>query len=114
MLNYIWITLIALGILAAAGSDIADEAGNRYRNGVPFDAAFEVSKSLPGLHPSWEGTIVLSAGEYNARYGPGAADSTVRVPAVLTADASGGATVAITVGENSPARWKEMALHAAE
>jgi len=114
MLNYIWISLIALGIFVAAGSDIADEAGNRYRNGVPLDVRFEVSKSLSGLRPSWEGRIHLTAPEFNALYGQGAADSAVNEPAVVTPDPSGPATVAITIGEASPARWKEMAAHAAE
>ena len=114
MLNYIWISLIVLGILVAAGSDIADEAGNTYRNGIPLDARFEIAKRPAALRPTWEGTIQISADEFNGFYGPGAADSTVRVPAVITVDASGRSTAAIAIGESSPLRWREMARHAAE
>jgi spore maturation protein A len=109
MLNYIWISLIVLGIVVAAGSDITDEAGNRFRNGIPLDAAFEATKQPSPLRPAWEGTVVLSAGDFNAFYGPGGADAPVRVPAVISVDASGRQTLAMDVGESAPVRWKEMA-----
>lgn len=114
MLNYIWISLILLGILVAAGSDIADEAGNTYRNGIPLDVRFEVAKHPSPLRSAWEGTVVLSAEEFNAFYGPGAADSAVRQPAIISVDASGRSTVVMAINESSPPRWKEMARHAAE
>ena len=109
MLNYIWISLVALGIFVAAGSDIADEAGNTYRNGSPLDARFEVAKRPSPLRSAWEGTMVLSADEFNLFYGPGAADSAVRQPAVISADPSGRLTAVIAIGETSPLRWREMA-----
>ncbi len=114
MLNYIWISLIALGILTAAGGDIADEARNPYRNGMSLDARFEVTKRPSALRSAWEGTVVLSAGEFNAFYGAGASDSTVRQAAVIAADASGRLTLTMTPGESAPPRWKEMARRAAE
>jgi spore maturation protein A len=114
MLNYIWISLIALGILVAAGSDIADEAGNTYRNGIPLDVRFQVARRPTPLRSTWEGTIVLSAADFNGFYGPGAADSDVSQPATLSTDGSGRSTVVIAIGESSPPRWKEMARHAAE
>ena len=114
MLNYIWISLILLGVLVAAGSDIADEAGNTYRNGIPLDVRFDVAKHPSPLRSTWEGTIQLSAGEFNTFYGPGAADSAVRQPAIISVDASGRSTVSMPIGESSPLRWREMARHAAE
>jgi spore maturation protein A len=114
MLNYIWISLIALGILVAAGGDIADEARNPYRNGIALEAKFEVAKRPSPLRSAWEGTVVIPAAEFNAFYGAGAADSTVRQPAVIAADASGRLTLTMTPGESSPPRWKEMARRGAE
>ncbi|HTY59115.1 MAG TPA: nucleoside recognition domain-containing protein [Bacteroidota bacterium] len=114
MLNYIWISLIALGIVVAAGSDIADEAGNTYRNGIPLDARFEVTRRPSPLRATWEGRVVLSAAAFNAFYGPAAADSAVAESAVISTDASGGMRLVMTPGEAAPARWKAMALHAAE
>ena len=95
MLNYIWISLIALGILAAAGSDVADEVENTYRNGIPLDVRFDVIRRPSPLRSAWEGTILLSAGEFASFYGPGSADSAVSQPAVITVDAGGRASLAM-------------------
>jgi len=39
MLNYVWIALVIIGILVAAGNDISDEIRNTYRNDIPLEAA---------------------------------------------------------------------------
>ncbi len=114
MLNYIWISLIALGIVVAAGSDIADEAGNTYRNGIPLDLHFTIARRPSPLRSTWEGSLVITRDEFNAFYGPGAADSSVNQPAVIAADAAGRLTLAMNAGESAPRFWREMALHAAE
>jgi len=112
MLNYIWISLIALGILAAAGSDIADEAGNTYRNGVAIPVKFTVTRRATPLRGSWEGTIDLPAGAFNAVYGAGAADSSVAQRASLVTDGTGGGRCTMPVDASTPLRWREMARHA--
>ena len=114
MLNYIWISLIILGILVAAGSDAADELGNTYRNGISLEVRFVVAKRPSPLRSAWEGTIVLSAAEFNSLYGPGSADSAVNQPAMVSVDASGRSTVTMTAGSGTPRLWAEMAKHAAD
>jgi len=114
MLNYIWISLIVLGILVAAGNDAADEMENTYRNGVPLDVRFEIAKRPTPLRSTWEGTIVLSAAEFNSLYGPGSADSAVDQPATISADGSGRSTVTMAAGPGTPRLWAEMARHAAD
>ncbi|HTO95323.1 MAG TPA: nucleoside recognition domain-containing protein [Bacteroidota bacterium] len=112
MLNYIWISLVALGILAAAGSDIADEAGNTYRNGVPIPVTFTVTRRASPLRTSWEGTLNCPAAAFNAVYGPGAADSAVHQRATLVSDGAGGGRLTMGIDAASPHRWSEMARHA--
>ena len=112
MLNYIWISLIALGILAAAGGDIADDAGNTYRNGVAFPVTFTVARRASPLRAAWEGTVDCPAGAFNAVYGAGAADSAVIQRASLVTDGAGGGRLTMAVDAASPARWREMARHA--
>ena len=114
MLNYIWISLIILGILVAAGSDAADELGNTYRNGISLEVRFVVAKRPSPLRSAWEGTIVLNAAEFNSLYGPGSADSAVNQPAMVSVDASGRSTVTMTAGAGTPRLWAEMAKHAAD
>ena len=112
MLNYIWISLIVLGILVAAGNDLRDEMENTYRNGVPFPATFAVQKTPGPLRSSWEGEVVVSPAAFNAFYGVGDATVEFRQPATMTTTA-GKSTLLLSVGEGAPMRWKEMAKGAA-
>lgn len=43
MLNYVWIGLVIVGVLTAAGNDIYDSATNRYRNGVDFELQYDTT-----------------------------------------------------------------------
>ena len=112
MLNYIWIALIVLGILAAAGSDIADEAGNTYRNGAPIPVTFAPAHRPAVAGESWEGTLSIAAAAFNRVYGPGAADSAVVQRATFVPDGRGGGRLAMSMGAGSPPRWRAMARHA--
>lgn len=109
MLNYIWLSLIVIGILAAAGSDIYDEARNTNRNGVPLEAAVEVRKSLNTIV---EGDIVIPAESFNAFYGT-SATTVVRQPITITTSANGAQTFALPMNDASPKQWKDMAKGAA-
>ncbi len=112
MLNYIWIGLIAVGILVAAGNDIRDEVQNPYRNGVPLDARFEVQKSPTPLRATWEGELVVPAGRFAAFYGVQAPAADVRQPVTLSIAQSGEASLQLAAGEETPPLWKEMAKYA--
>ncbi|HEX9006011.1 MAG TPA: hypothetical protein VF889_01860, partial [Bacteroidota bacterium] len=59
MLNYIWIGLIAIGILTAVGVDVRNEVINPYRNEVPLEATFVPDKRPGPLRSSWEGNLVI-------------------------------------------------------
>jgi len=113
MLNYIWISLIAIGILVAVGNDVRDEAQNTYRNGVPFEASIVIQKSPTPLRQTWEGDLVLTADAYNSYYGIIAATSEIRQPVVISAVPSGEPTIAVPIGPATPDRWKDMAKAAA-
>jgi spore maturation protein A len=43
MLNYVWIGLVIIGVLTAAGNDIYDSATNRYRNGADFELQYDTT-----------------------------------------------------------------------
>ena len=42
MLNYVWISLIIVGLLVGVGKDVSDEVRNTSRNGVAFEATVQV------------------------------------------------------------------------
>ena len=109
MLNYVWMSLIVIGLLVGAGKDISDEVRNTYRNGVPMDAIMHVEKTPTALRQTWEGELVISAEAFNRFYGITSAASEVRQPVEMTTLSSGKTTITILVDDSSPLFWKEMA-----
>jgi spore maturation protein A len=106
MLNYIWISLIAVAILAAAGNDVRDELNNTYRNGVPLTAHIRLERGRPLQR---EGELVLSADAFNAFYGVSSATGEIRQPIILITPANGESRIVLSVGDSSPGVWREMA-----
>ena len=112
MLNYIWIALIALGIVVAVGNDVSDEVQNRYRNGFLVDATVEIQKSPTALRSTWEGELVLSAEAFNVLYPTHSTAGQIRQPVTVSTGGEGGASLIMPVVESTPAIWKEMAKFA--
>jgi spore maturation protein A len=98
MLNYVWIGLVLIGVLAAAGSDIYDASTNRYRNGdqftLQYDSLTENSGAVSYTRKYFDGFYGVSL------QGP----DTLRFPAVIS-----GASLKITTDDNSPELWKTVA-----
>jgi spore maturation protein A len=112
MLNYVWIGLIALGILVAVGTDVSDEISNPYRNGVPLELQFSVEKSPNALRAEWAGAVVLQAESYNAFYGVSEAKGEIRQRAIISSPEEGARRLTISVDESAPGRWAGMAATA--
>jgi spore maturation protein A len=109
MLNYIWIGLILLGILAAVGNDVRDEIVNPYRNGVPLRGVLEIEKRPGPLRTSYEGMLVIPAAAFGAMYGIDPPASDVRQPVTLTMGEDGTASMGMEAGAATPAVWAAMA-----
>ncbi len=98
MLNYVWIGLVLIGVLAAASTDIYDASTNRYRNGEPFELQYD-STSAAG------GTISYSREYYDKFYGVDVdSPDTISYRADLT-----GSSINIYTEEDSPEIWKTVA-----
>ncbi len=98
MLNYVWIALVLIGVLTAAGSDIYDASTNRYRNGEPFELQFDSTSSNSGR-------VFYTREYYDAFYGV-----SIESPDTLVFPASiGGNSLKITTGDSSPELWKTIA-----
>ena len=69
MLNYVWVSLIVIGLLVAAGKDINDEARNTYRNGITMDAVLRVDRTPTALRQTWEGEVDIPPVAFNQFYG---------------------------------------------
>jgi len=112
MLNYVWISLLLIGIFTAVGRDINDEITNTYRNGVPLTAHFKQKQQIASVNPSFEGEIVLSAVSFNQFYNSSSPDtqqSEIRQPALLTTLSSGRQRLEMKISDATPHFWKEMA-----
>jgi spore maturation protein A len=111
MLNYIWLSLVVIGILVAAGSDLKDEVQNTYRNGVPLEATLELQKP-PSFGSPWDAILVISAARFNEFYGTTAAQTEVRQPVTISTAATGESVLLLQVVPSTPMVWKEMSRSA--
>ena len=112
MLNYVWISLLLIGIFTAIGRDINDVVTNTYQNGVPVTAQFETLKQRTSVRPSYDGEIIISAAVFNQFYNISSLQSEqpeIRQPATLTTLSSGKQKLEIPISETTPSFWKEMA-----
>ena len=112
MLNYVWISLLLIGIFTAVGRDVNDEITNTYRNGVPVTAHFETFKQRTAVRPAFDGEIILSVAAFDQFYNISSAQtqqSEIRQTAVITTLSSGKQKLEIPITDATPSFWKEMA-----
>jgi spore maturation protein A len=108
MLNYVWISLLAIGILTAVGKDVADEFSNPYRNGRAVDVAFVDVRPTSADRTAWDATLTLGAESYAAFYGVKAPSEAVSTPVrIILRDE--GRRLILTPGDGTPELWKRMA-----
>ena len=110
MLNYIWLSLIVLGIASALYIDLADISSNKYHNDDPLTLALEFpSPVLRDTNAVYEGVAIVSAKDYNSLY----ADSLGRdfkIPVILTVnETEKKSNITLKINNSTPALWQEMA-----
>ncbi len=115
MLNYIWLTLIVLGIGVAVFSDWHDISTDRYRNGrpVPCDLTREPADAGHGRAERTPATITVPGDAFSAVYGtPQTATFTQKIllpPASAGGGSRSGSAVEVVVDELTPTPWREIA-----
>ncbi len=98
MLNYVWIGLVLIGVLAAASTDIYDASTNRYRNGQPFELQYNSTTAM-------NGTVSYSREYYDKFYGVDVdSPDTISCRADLT-----GNFINIYTDNDSPKIWRIVA-----
>jgi len=111
MLNYIWLSLIVIGIAVAVGNDWRDISTNRYRNGEEIAVrihpdTIDLSRSQKGMSSEFElaisGTGLLPQAD-------GAGDLAFFQKARLTATTDSSGLIEIVVDDRTPPLWREMA-----
>ncbi len=112
MLNYIWLFLIVVALIVGVGKDINDVMQYTYRNGIPLDVVFLSAQIPSGSVGRWNGTLYLTAKQYNDFYGIASQTDEVRQPVSLSLSADGGGSFLFSCTDSTPSRWREMGKYA--
>ncbi len=117
MLNHIWLALIVIGILTAAGRDIYDVTQNSYGNGIPWEVRIDAAETVVSGGTGSEGraggavetSLLITGGQLSAHF-PGLEGSVdVQIPARVTFSGKSVAVASIDVSGDAPERLKVMA-----
>lgn len=108
MLNHIWLALIVIGILTAAGRDIYDASRNSYGNGIPWTVSSAVLEENAVAGSVLHGEIVLTRQQLAAHFPGERFLADAALPAIFTSRNTQSATAVITVGEDAPERLRVM------
>ena len=110
MLNYIWLSLIVIGVVVAVTVDLQDQASNKYRNGMELQAELQLQKPYTEeITAPQEAMLAVSRAEFEQLYGIGTAyQDAILQPAAVTLLRDGTGTILLHVGDRSPGIWKEM------
>jgi spore maturation protein A len=111
MLNYVWMGLVAAGILVAAGHDIRNEVVNPFRNGLPLEATITAQGEAGGAGmKSWEGLLVIPGEQFSRFYGLEEAPGVRQLVRVIPGEGTD-AVMHVMINESSPEMWRTMARY---
>lgn len=109
MLNYIWFTLLLLGIVTAVTVDLSDKATNKYRNGEQLYVLVKFDQPEIDSSKSVSATLMVSSTVFNDFYN-------VKEPADIFQNlrlkynpGEKNFTSFLETGDGTPTIWKEMA-----
>jgi spore maturation protein A len=112
MLNYIWISLIVLGLLVALTSDWHDLSVDKYHNDSELAITFHLIHPFPNQpQPSpqkYSCLITVTPEDYKVAYGITISD-TIRQMGEFITTKNGESSLRISLDEKSPGLWKELA-----
>jgi spore maturation protein A len=110
MLNYIWLSLIIIGILIAVGTDISDFSSNKYHNGEEINITVSLATMEQGGFQTGQDypcSILITPSELSARYGL-TASTLLKQNAELIPSGNNFGTLRIFPDNQTPQIWKEI------
>lgn len=110
MLNYVWLSLIALGVISALFIDLSDISSNRYHNNESITVTLDlITPVIENTAAIYEGTIKIKNEDYNKLYGSLLLED-FYLPATLsfTTDQNK-SKIVLKITESAPTLWKEIA-----
>lgn len=109
MLNYVWLSLLFLGIVSATYLDISDFSSNKYNNNKPLNAIITFNKSDVNESEKTVAHLKIDSKKFSSFYQVEASDSILSEISLSARDKEGKRQFIINLSENSPAVWKEIA-----
>ncbi len=110
MLNYIWLSLIVIGILVAVTIDFRDISTDKFRNGEEIQTELIFDSPPPQLEKGkhYKCNISISVAEMQKIYGIRLSQNLVQEAEIIVSN-SGEAAIKISTDEQSPTIWREHA-----
>ncbi len=109
MLNYVWISLIILGIGVALYFDVSDSATNKYRNKDSIEAEFYPStRNVQIQKGTLNGTLKINDKTFSNFYSVKVKES-VELNAKLSISDNNQGTIYLVIDDAVPEIWKTMA-----
>lgn len=109
MLNYVWLTLLFLGIVSATYLDISEFSSNKYNNNKPLEGVLILDGKTDDGSEKETATIVISAADFNSFYNTSISNEVEANMTLLQTKREGGRQFVIAVSDKSPKDWKEIA-----
>ena len=115
MLNYVWITLLFLGIVTGLTTDIIDSSNNKYRNDESILVEIAFSQSFePAIKKSYDVNLLIKKDDFNSFYDENIS-SDLNFPAKVSVNPdSKKISLLFNTGKESPKIFKEMASASGE
>lgn len=109
MLNYVWLTLLFLGIVSATYLDISDFTSNKYNNNKPLKASIDFTEDELIDSEKSSAQLIIKSSVFNSFY-KSESQEDIKTEIILSPeDEKGERQFFINISENSPAVWKEIA-----
>ena len=110
MLNYVWLSLLALGILIAVGTDVSDKVNNKFKNGESVIAEFVLDKSFnPNNTKSYNVTFKIYKEKFTNFFDEDVSINVIHKAKFNYDSTSKSALIYFNTDNNSPKIFKTMA-----
>ncbi|MEE9187593.1 MAG: nucleoside recognition domain-containing protein [Bacteroidota bacterium] len=109
MLNYVWLALIVIGVFVAVAYDVNDFWQDTYRNGQTLEVLLTLGRPV-SIGTEVPCTLHVSRKRFEDFYGfTGLSGDTLIFQGTFRSSGRGVGVLVLTVSEEAPSIWKEMA-----
>ena len=109
MLNYVWLTLLFLGIVSATYLDLSDFSSNKYNNNKPLNAVINFDKTEADNSAKGTAHVRIETNKFSSFYKTEISNDIETEINISQKDKDGSRQFVINTSESSPKIWKEIA-----